>query len=163
VKIAKEFVVDEEKARLAGLLHDLAKEIHPADLYRIAIKNGIPLEAADVRHPKKLHDRVGAIIARDELGIEDEEILSAIRTHRKGGPNMSEIAMVTLLADKTERKRDKAQRRKILDSLMVGGLRQGVLTALGIKNKTSNPELIKTIIHPIVEINQEAPSKLMLA
>ena len=46
-----------------------------------------------------LMKEAGAIVAKDEYGIEDEDILNAIRFHTVGRPNMSLLEKIIYIAD----------------------------------------------------------------
>lgn len=84
VLLAACYDVPTEKARLAGLLHDCGKEAASA------------LE----------HGPVGAQLARDIYGVEDEDILSAIRCHTTGKPGMTPLEKIIFVADYIEPCRD---------------------------------------------------------
>jgi predicted HD superfamily hydrolase involved in NAD metabolism len=56
--------------------------------------------------PKLLHAPVAAELARRELGVEDEEVLGAIRAHTVGEPEMGPLALALYVADKIEPARD---------------------------------------------------------
>jgi predicted HD superfamily hydrolase involved in NAD metabolism len=56
--------------------------------------------------PKLLHGPVAAELARRELGIDDEEVLEAVRAHTTGSPGMGPLALVLYVADKIEPARD---------------------------------------------------------
>ena len=96
--LAKKFGQDEEKARWAGMLHDIAKELGDDRFLSIAEKNGIPISDAERQSPHRLHGKVGAVIARDELGITDKDILSGIFNHF-GCAGMTDFEEVIFLAD----------------------------------------------------------------
>ena len=80
--------VDPERAYLAGILHDCGKN----------------------RGTALTHGPVGAVIAREEYGIQDEEILSAIRFHTTGRPAMTDLEKIIFTADYIEPGRDRAPR-----------------------------------------------------
>ena len=83
-KLAKHYGADENKAEIAGILHDITKEIHA---------------------PKLWHGMSGSIVVRDELGIDDEDILNAIRYHTTGRAGMSLLEKVIFTADFTSEER----------------------------------------------------------
>ena len=56
--------------------------------------------------PKLLHGPVAAELARRELGVEDTEVLDAIREHTTGRPGMGPLSLVLYVADKIEPARD---------------------------------------------------------
>jgi predicted HD superfamily hydrolase involved in NAD metabolism len=68
---------------------------------------------------KTWHAPVGAYIAKKEYGVNDEEILSAIRWHTIGKKNMSNFEKIIFLADKIEeRTREIEFRKKIENALL---------------------------------------------
>ncbi|QIN80218.1 HD domain-containing protein [Rubrobacter marinus] len=94
--------LDPEKARLAGLLHDLARETDGEELLRIAAKNGVPVGDPEHEKPNLLHGPVAAVVARTELGVEDGNVLEAVRVHTTGAQGMGPLALVVFVADKIE-------------------------------------------------------------
>ena len=53
-------------------------------------------------HHELWHGPVGAIIARNEFGIEDEDILNAIRFHTTGRAGMSTLEKLIYVSDMIE-------------------------------------------------------------
>ncbi len=104
-KMAVRFETDREKAFLAGILHDYAKERPEEELTAIAEENGL-LDEIYRQVPFLLHAPVGAILIKKELGIEDEEILNAIGNHTLGRPFMGQLEKIIYLADMIEPGRD---------------------------------------------------------
>jgi predicted HD superfamily hydrolase involved in NAD metabolism len=90
------------KARLAGLLHDLARLYAPERLIQECKARGLAIEEFELEHPVLLHARLGAVIAREQFGIEDREILSAIEKHTTASGEMSPLDCVVYLADALE-------------------------------------------------------------
>lgn len=90
------------QAYLAGLLHDAARELAPDTLLQIAEAHHLPLLETERRFPILLHGPVAAIIAREDLHVTDEEVLSAIAKHTTGSPHMSILDRIIFLADKIE-------------------------------------------------------------
>lgn len=101
-ELAKLFNLNEEKAYLAGLLHDCAKGFSKEKNLEI-INSYLKIDACEMINPKTYHAPVGAYIAEKELGITDNEILSAIRWHTIGKLNMSDFEKVIFIADKIEK------------------------------------------------------------
>lgn len=102
--------VDARKARVAGLLHDLARLYSPARLVAECEARGMPIEAFERAHPTLLHARLGAAIARERFGVEDGDVLSAIEKHTTAGGCMSPLDCVVYLADSLEPARSFAER-----------------------------------------------------
>ncbi|MEG4114404.1 MULTISPECIES: bis(5'-nucleosyl)-tetraphosphatase (symmetrical) YqeK [unclassified Microcoleus] len=100
--LARHYGLDEAKARSAGLLHDLAKYFKPHLLLQMAQKEGLELDSVLEAHPHLLHADASAIVARDEFGVVDREILEAIANHTLGRPNMSQLSCTVFVADTIE-------------------------------------------------------------
>ncbi|MBW5444966.1 HD domain-containing protein [Cohnella sp. CFH 77786] len=105
VKLAERFGGDAAKAELAALLHDYAKA-WPIDRQAMVIRErGLPPELLDF--DKELwHAHVGAWAVREEHGIDDEEVLDAIRYHTSGRERMTLTDKIVCLADYIEPGRD---------------------------------------------------------
>ena len=106
VRYAEKYGGDADKARLAGLLHDVTKET-PADQQLKLIENGgIILTELERGTPKLWHAISGACYVRDVIGIKDEDIFNAIRYHTTGRAGMSKLEKIIFLADFTSAERD---------------------------------------------------------
>lgn len=94
IELAARFDADPEKARLAALLHDCAKSFDHERL----------LPYSDTQPPilQILHAPAGADYARDAYGVNDEEVLRAIRLHTTGDADMTVLDKVVYLADMIE-------------------------------------------------------------
>ena len=94
--------VDVEKAHTAALFHDICKFKDKDRLWKEAER----LEVRDLdsfkAFPQILHAYVAAEAARIDYGIENEEILRAIRYHTTGTEHMSPVEEVVFLADYLE-------------------------------------------------------------
>lgn len=106
VKLAKRWGADPEKAALAALLHDTAKEMPREEMLQILNDNAIMAENAQNRPSPVWHGICAAILAQTQWGVEDEEVLSAIRCHTTGKPGMSLLDEIVFLADMTSAERD---------------------------------------------------------
>lgn len=102
VDLAQTHSQNAEKAAQAGLMHDLAKYFKPRQLLDMAIAERLPLDPVDEANPHLLHADVGAIVARDQFGIQDREVLEAIANHTLGRPGMTELSCIVFLADSLE-------------------------------------------------------------
>ncbi len=99
---------DLEKAQVAGLLHDCAKCIPNDKKIRMCKERGVEISKVEMSSPFLLHSRLGAILAQEKYGVEDQEILSAIRWHTTGRPNMTTLEKIIFTADYIEPMRFKA-------------------------------------------------------
>ena len=96
VKLARRWGTDPEKAAMAAILHDSAKELPKQELLQIFADNAIIAENAPARPSPVWHGIAAAILAETQWGITDPEILSA----------MSRLDKILYLADMTSAERD---------------------------------------------------------
>ena len=99
LRLARRYGADEEKAAMAAILHDAAKEISKPELLRIMRDNAIIAKGAEKRPAPVWHGVCAAILARTEWGVEDEENLSAIACHTTGKAGMTRLDKIIFLAD----------------------------------------------------------------
>jgi predicted HD superfamily hydrolase involved in NAD metabolism len=121
--------LDPKKARLAALLHDATREMGKDELLRIAGEEGIDVGELEREQPILLHGPVAASLARRELGVEDGEVLEAVRAHTTGEPGVGSLALALFVADKIEPDRDQAGVEG-LRKLALDDLRQAATVAL---------------------------------
>ncbi|MGD0966935.1 MAG: bis(5'-nucleosyl)-tetraphosphatase (symmetrical) YqeK [Candidatus Aquilonibacter sp.] len=101
------------KARLASMLHDLARLYSNERLMNECELRKLPIDDFERRNPIVLHAPLGAALAREQFGVDDPEVLSAIAKHTLGAEAMSPLDCVVYLADALEPGRDFANREKI--------------------------------------------------
>ncbi|CAA9488380.1 MAG: Hydrolase (HAD superfamily), YqeK [uncultured Rubrobacteraceae bacterium] len=104
--LARAHNLDPGRARLAALMHDAARELSPEEFLDLSLGWNLPVGEAERESPKLLHGPVAAELARREIGVEDEEVLDAIREHTTGRPGMGPLSLVLYVADKIEPARD---------------------------------------------------------
>jgi predicted HD superfamily hydrolase involved in NAD metabolism len=100
-ELARKYGEDEEKAYIAGLLHDCAKCMG-RDKLRQIIDEQLKVNENELMNCKTHHAPVSAHIAEKEFGVIDPQILSAIRWHTLGHLDMSTFEKIVFLADKIE-------------------------------------------------------------
>lgn len=91
-----------QKAALAALLHDCARDMAVPALIRYSLKKAprTPLLRTLIKEaPVLLHAWAGAGRARAEFGITDPEILEAVRLHATGAPGMGPLARLIYVCD----------------------------------------------------------------
>ena len=106
VKMAKIYNADVEKARMAGLVHDCAKYMSNEEILNIADQNNICIDEIARANPQLLHGSIAAIIAKNIMGIYDEEVLNAIKYHTTGKKNMNLLEKIIYISDYIEPLRD---------------------------------------------------------
>lgn len=103
VSYAVRYGIDADRAMLAGVLHDAAKELPLETQKELA---SLASDPSDDFPAAILHAPAGEVYARERYGITDPEILAAIRYHTTGRPEMSALEKIIYLADKLEPARD---------------------------------------------------------
>jgi predicted HD superfamily hydrolase involved in NAD metabolism len=148
IALAKDHDLDTDKAAQAGLMHDLAKYFKPQILLEMARREGLPLDPVDELTPHLLHADVGAIVAREQFGIQDPEILAAIADHTLGRPGMGGLSCVVFLADSLEPGRGNTPALNILRHTSRQNLQRAVWMSCddSIKHLTAS----RRLIHPRV-------------
>lgn len=102
IKLAKIYSVDEEKAAIAGFLHDCAK-IRDVELLKQKSKEyGLDITGELEKAPQIIHAHLGSILAKKLYNVNDEDILNAIKYHTTGREDMSDLEKIIFLADSTE-------------------------------------------------------------
>lgn len=105
IQLAKQYGVEVEKASIAGLVHDYAKQ-RPDEDFITAIHH-YQLDPDLVNWNNAIwHGVVGAELIKAELGIDDEDILNAVRYHTTGNRYMTKLAQIIYMADYIEPARD---------------------------------------------------------
>ena len=94
-----------EKARIAGLLHDCAKNYSTQEMFALCDKYNLKLDYITQKQTGLIHGFLGAEVARDIFGIDDEEIYDAIYYHTVGKPDMAILTKIIYIADSIEKNR----------------------------------------------------------
>lgn len=157
VEVAKELAkknnVDESKAELAALIHDVAKNMEIDDQIQILERYNIKLDEITLKCPQVLHGLVGSIVAEKIIGIKDKEILDAIKYHATARKNMTKLEKIIYIADYIEPNRNYPGVEE-LRAITFDNLENGVLKGLDntivfvIKqNKVIHPSTIEARNH----------------
>lgn len=101
-ELALKYDYNVDKAEVAGLLHDCAKDLDYKILEKMVLEYDIKMDEIIQKIPKLLHPLVGAAIAEKEFNIKDSIILEAIRVHSTGTAHMSLLDKIIYLSDKIE-------------------------------------------------------------
>ena len=134
-RLADRFGVDRDRAYIAGLLHDCAREYPNEALVGEARARGIPIGPVESAMPLLLHAYVGARRVRELYGVEDGEIEQSIWRHTVGGPGMTALDKIIYFADMIEPGRDYPEVRELrrlagtvsLDEMLLAGLSASIV------------------------------------
>lgn len=92
------------KASLAALMHDCVKEMRLPEMQSFVSMGEV--DEAVYHFGALLHGPAGANYAKTQYGVDDEEVLEAIRVHTTGKVGMSTLDKIVFLADYIEPNRD---------------------------------------------------------
>lgn len=150
VKMAEHFGCDAEKARLAGLMHDCAKEFDKDEMLKICDERGIEIDDEKRVQKGLLHADLGAEMLK-EYGILDKEIYNAVKCHTMGRCDMTMLDKILYLADFIEPTRQEFEGLSKLRELCFCDLDEAMLFAVNLsisfvtgKGKTLHKQTIKT-------------------
>ncbi len=113
VELAAMYGVDTQKAELAALLHDIMKQ-QPEDIMLHRARQSDIIEKIDRKPMPVLHGFAAADFARREMGIDDEEIIMAIKSHTCGRRYMTDLEKVIYLADMLSEERNFPEKEPLL-------------------------------------------------
>ncbi|MDD5456548.1 MAG: bis(5'-nucleosyl)-tetraphosphatase (symmetrical) YqeK [Candidatus Margulisbacteria bacterium] len=91
-----------ENAYIAGLYHDIAKDMSTEELLATGKKYKYRFTSCELNSPATLHAPVSMLITKYELDITDRDILMAIKYHTTGRMKMSLLEKIVYLADIVE-------------------------------------------------------------
>lgn len=128
-KLARRYQVSRERARVAGILHDVARPWSADKLLAYAHEHGVRIDASEAAAPVLLHARISADIARREFGVSDADVLRAIETHTVAEPGMSPLQQIVFIADAVEPSR-RFEGRAALESAALRSLAEGMLACI---------------------------------
>ena len=98
-ELAVKYGADADKAELAGILHDITKEM-PVNIQLQLLKdNDIMLDSVTNTNEQILHAVSGAAYCEFTLGIKDQDVLNAIRFHTTARAGMSLLQKIVFTAD----------------------------------------------------------------
>jgi len=106
LKLADQLGLDLKKVETAALLHDIAKSKSSVELKEILKNSKWEPDQLEAEILPVLHAPAGAVLAEEIFGVNDPEILEAIRFHTLGHPEMGKIAQVIYAADFISEDRD---------------------------------------------------------
>lgn len=147
-ELAKIYGLDEDKAYLTGILHDITKETDYAEQEKYMDNSGIIPTELEKSNKLVYHQISGACFVKNELGIDDEEILTAIRYHTTGRADMTDFEMMIYLADLTSEERcypDVEKVRGIADNSLEDAMLYATrftITDLANKNRVIHPDTL---------------------
>ena len=100
--LSRAFGIDENKAYLSGIVHDICKNMADDVVLSLAKEDGGEILEIEEAKPSLLHGRAAAIFIKKEFGIDDADILEAVANHTLGAPSLCPLSKIIYVADKIE-------------------------------------------------------------
>lgn len=104
--MAEKFGADVRKASLAGILHDVCKDMPKGPLLQNIMESGIINGIDFGASPQLIHSYAGALYLQTHMGIHDPEVIDAVRYHTTARAEMSLLETIIYLADLTSEDRE---------------------------------------------------------
>ena len=111
VQLAKHFGVEEEKAELVGLGHDMVREWPEKKLLKLAVSRGYEPTRMERRRPILLHGRCAAILFQRDFDLSDSSVLRALEDHTLGRAGMDMLGILLYVSDYIEPGRKHATKK----------------------------------------------------
>lgn len=150
-KLAQMYHIDEEKAYLVGLAHDIAHEFNEKENLVWIKKYNLSNEYLDESYKNILHSDIGALVAK-ELFSFDDNMCQAIKYHTIGNINMNKFDKIIFIADKIGRNNLDVYMQKVKELTYQGYLDQALIkyfeslnNNLKLKNLSMHPDSLKLI------------------
>ena len=102
------FGLDPSLGYLAGITHDLAKNLGENELFDLVKSDGLGISELENNKPGLLHGRAAAVLLKRRFCINNKDVLEAVAFHTGGSPDMGALAKVIYIADKVETSKEKA-------------------------------------------------------
>lgn len=133
---------DVRRASLAGILHDVCKDMPKGALLQNILEsgiiNGIDFEAS----PQLIHGYAGALYLQSHMGIHDPEIIDAVRYHTTARAGMSLLETIVYLADLTSEDReygDVMEMRRLCEEDLRGAMVRALTHTVGELARKNKP------------------------
>jgi predicted HD superfamily hydrolase involved in NAD metabolism len=149
IDLARRYGADEKKAELAAIFHDYAKFRPKDEMKEIILLHGFPKDLLEY-NAELWHAPAGTYLVEHEVGIDDPEVLNAVRYHTSGRAGMSLLEKIIYLADYIEPGRHfpgvdevRALAKENLEQALIKSLQNTILFLMK-KNQPVYPDTIHT-------------------
>jgi nicotinate-nucleotide adenylyltransferase len=128
-KLALKYGEDPDRAYFAGLLHDICKELPAEEQLELVQQSGFSVCREEIETHSLHHAIAGAYFIKKNFGIEDIDIINAVRFHTVGRAGMTRLEEIVYLGDLVSADRDYKDVEK-MRRLAYAGLDEAMLEAL---------------------------------
>jgi len=141
-ELCRRFGLDPLAGYLAGIAHDLAKQLDVKEMIRLAKSDGGDITEIEKGKLNLLHGRAAAVLLKENFCINNKDVLEAVAVHTLGSENMGPLAKVIYIADKTEFSRNiDSALRKMCYEAELDAILFAVLSKTVVKLKSKKQEL----------------------
>ena len=141
-ELAKIYKIDVNLAALAGLTHDIAKEIPYVEAMDIIEKNNIEVDEIEIANPGLLHGPLGAFIVREKYGL-CNEIQNAIKLHTRTSKDMTTLDKIVYVGNKPKVEVERELAKTDLDATVIMIIDNNIIHLLE-KSRLVHPNSIIT-------------------
>jgi len=99
-QLAMRFGLDPQRAAQAGWMHDISAVYPNHARLEAAQALGLDILPEEVSVPLLLHQKISAVIAQELFGLQDPQVLEAVRCHTTLKPQPGPMDLVLFVADK---------------------------------------------------------------
>ena len=152
MKLARCHHQSEAKAQVAGLFHDIVKQIGKEKTLQMIGKYHVKLDDVIMENIYLAHGPLAAVYASEEFGIYDEDILNAMIYHTTGRAGMSTLEKIIYVSDFIEPNRGENEILTQIREVVEKDLDKAVeLTATAVinhlekENKTIHPKGLEVL------------------
>ena len=131
-ELCRRFGLDPMAGYLAGIAHDLAKQMDAKQMVQLVKSDGGEITEIEKGKLNLLHGKAAAVLLKESFRVNNKDVLEAVAVHTLGSGNMGSLAKVIYIADKTEVSRniDSVLRKMChedeLDSILIAVLHRTI-------------------------------------
>ena len=103
--LASKYSANVKKAKLIGLMHDMAKDMTKEEKMQYVKNNNIECSLIEEKIVEILHGKIAADICKKRYQF-DKEMCTAIKYHTTGKENMTLLEKILFIADKIDETRN---------------------------------------------------------
>ena len=96
------FGEDSELGEIAGVAHDICKEMKKNLLFLLVEQDGMEISQIEKGKPSLLHGRAASVVLKKECGVTNKDVIEAVANHTFGKPKMCNLAKILYVSDKIE-------------------------------------------------------------
>ncbi len=101
-KLCSIFGYSQRKGYLAGLAHDICKNMEDEELVKLVSKTGYEISDIEKNKLSLLHGKAASILIQEKFSIDDSDVIEAVSKHTFGGTGLCPLAKIIYVADKIE-------------------------------------------------------------